>query len=218
MRQSRTSEATTRERLLEAAATVFSEQGYERATVRGICARAGANVAGVNYHFRDKRGLYRELLRRWRTEAEERFPLDGGLGAEADITDRLRAFYRSMLLRLFHSAADAAQAHGRARVWLGDMLDAAQEGSEESDDIRRELEDHLLPMVREVLGQAPERLEHAAVQSMLGQSLVHFLGFVYKPEDFGTLLGDAPAVDRVADHMARFALGGLRALKENMHA
>ena len=48
----------TREKLLEAAAAVFAETGYHGATVRQICARAGTNVALVNYYFGDKMGLY----------------------------------------------------------------------------------------------------------------------------------------------------------------
>lgn len=53
----------TRHKLIEAAGEVFAEAGYQNATVRDICARAGANVAAVNYHFGDKLGLYTELLK-----------------------------------------------------------------------------------------------------------------------------------------------------------
>lgn len=53
----------TRHKLIEAAGEVFAEAGYQNATVREICARAGANVAAVNYHFGDKLGLYTELLK-----------------------------------------------------------------------------------------------------------------------------------------------------------
>src|SRR5579863_5202402 len=53
----------TRTKLLEAAGQVFAEQGFHSATVREVCARAGANVAAVNYYFGDKLELYTEVLR-----------------------------------------------------------------------------------------------------------------------------------------------------------
>ncbi len=56
--------AVTREKLVEAAAQVFAEVGFEAATVREICSRAGTNGAAVNYHFGDKLGLYTEVLKR----------------------------------------------------------------------------------------------------------------------------------------------------------
>ena len=52
-----------RQRLLDAACQAFAENGYERATVRDICARAKTNVASVNYHFGSKRELYAQVLR-----------------------------------------------------------------------------------------------------------------------------------------------------------
>ena len=38
----------TRQRLLDAAARLFAEHGFEKVTVRDICKEAGANVAAVN--------------------------------------------------------------------------------------------------------------------------------------------------------------------------
>jgi AcrR family transcriptional regulator len=53
-----------RTRILEAAALVFAERGYEEATVREICERADVNLAAVNYYFGGKERLYIEILER----------------------------------------------------------------------------------------------------------------------------------------------------------
>src|SRR5207247_8852567 len=53
----------TRERRGRAAEGLVAERGFKKVTVRDICRAARANVAAVNYHFGDKDGLYRELLR-----------------------------------------------------------------------------------------------------------------------------------------------------------
>jgi AcrR family transcriptional regulator len=53
----------TREKLINAAGEVFAEQGFEAATVRCICLKAGANLAAVNYHFGDKEQLYFEAVK-----------------------------------------------------------------------------------------------------------------------------------------------------------
>ncbi|HET9138948.1 TetR family transcriptional regulator [Actinophytocola sp.] len=48
----------TRTALLDAARQVFSEQGYDGATVRAIATRAGVDAAMVNHWFGSKEGLF----------------------------------------------------------------------------------------------------------------------------------------------------------------
>jgi AcrR family transcriptional regulator len=54
----------TRERILDAAEQLFVERGFEATTLRMITARAGVNLASVNYHFGSKEELVHELFRR----------------------------------------------------------------------------------------------------------------------------------------------------------
>ncbi|SDL30517.1 DNA-binding transcriptional regulator, AcrR family [Nonomuraea maritima] len=52
----------TRERILQAARTLFGEHGYERVTVRMIAASAEANIALVGRYFGSKAGLFAAVL------------------------------------------------------------------------------------------------------------------------------------------------------------
>jgi AcrR family transcriptional regulator len=52
------------DRLLDAAEQLFSEHGFDGASVRDIAATAGCNIAAVNYYFGSKDKLYTEVWRR----------------------------------------------------------------------------------------------------------------------------------------------------------
>src|SRR5262250_212784 len=59
----------TRERLLQAASLIFSEQGYAATGTRAIAARASCNVALISHYFGSKEGLLREVAVRGIGEA-----------------------------------------------------------------------------------------------------------------------------------------------------
>ncbi|NEW30224.1 TetR/AcrR family transcriptional regulator, partial [Nocardia cyriacigeorgica] len=52
----------TRERLLAAAERLLLESGYERVSIRAVCAAAEVNPAAVHYHFGSKQALVAALL------------------------------------------------------------------------------------------------------------------------------------------------------------
>lgn len=54
----------TKERILDAAETLFMELGFEGTPLRVLTARAGVNLAAVNYHFGSKEDLFRAVLTR----------------------------------------------------------------------------------------------------------------------------------------------------------
>jgi len=90
-----------RERLLDAADQLFAGNGYDGTSIRHITAKAGCNLAAVNYHFGGKNGLYRELFRRhfeqmrrtWFAGIEK--VMSGP--AEPKLEDLLRAFSKAFL-------------------------------------------------------------------------------------------------------------------------
>jgi AcrR family transcriptional regulator len=57
-------EAKTKERILDSAEALFAKKGLKHTSVRDITSAAGAHLASVNYHFRSKDGLLREVVQR----------------------------------------------------------------------------------------------------------------------------------------------------------
>ena len=54
----------TRQRILDAAESLFAEKGFEATSLRMITAEAGVNLAAVNYHFRTKDALIDAVIAR----------------------------------------------------------------------------------------------------------------------------------------------------------
>jgi AcrR family transcriptional regulator len=54
----------TKTRILDAAERLFADHGYEATSLRAITAAANVNLAAVNYHFRSKDSLIREVISR----------------------------------------------------------------------------------------------------------------------------------------------------------
>jgi len=54
----------TRTRILDAAEELFMQHGFEGTSMRQLTARAGANLAAVNYHFGSKNALVEAVFRR----------------------------------------------------------------------------------------------------------------------------------------------------------
>src|SRR5208337_4028559 len=108
----KTDDLETHQRLLQAAGRLFAERGFKNTSVRDICEMAGANVAAVNYHLRDKLGLYKEVIGMVaaamdRTKQEA---LDVGEGGTPE--ERLREYIRHMVRRVM----------GEEKNWLVDLI------------------------------------------------------------------------------------------------
>ena len=99
----------TRARLLDAARETFSQHGFQGATVREICRRAGANVSAVNYHFGSKDDLLAEALNFAQLKSLQ------AANANASPEVRLRLFIRGFMLLLLDEKNPSSQCRIMAR-------------------------------------------------------------------------------------------------------
>src|SRR5690606_22645908 len=93
-------------KLLETAGLVFAEVGYQHATIRDICGRAGANIAAVNYHFGDKLSFYKATLRHWLDVGLQKYPPFMDVPESAGPEQRLLGFIRGYLFRILDDSPD----------------------------------------------------------------------------------------------------------------
>ena len=71
-------QATTMERILDAAELLFADKGFEETSLRTITSKAKVNLAAVNYHFGSKQTLIQAVFSRFLD------PFCQGLGAQLD--------------------------------------------------------------------------------------------------------------------------------------
>ncbi|HET6249752.1 MAG TPA: CerR family C-terminal domain-containing protein [Tepidisphaeraceae bacterium] len=197
----------TRLRLLQAAGEIFAQSGFRQATVRDIIERAGVNIAAVNYHFRDKQGLYVEVLRHWLGAAMDKYPSDGGLAADAPAQDRLREFVRSFFHRLMDEGVPA---------WHGKLM--AREMADPTPGVIETIVDtHFRPHAQALFGIVDELLGGGAAEARVRLCAFSVVGqILFYRHCQATICRLAPQqkfapadVAQIADHVTDFALAGM---------
>jgi len=204
--------APTRQRLLESACDVFAEKGYRDATIAEICERAGANIAAVNYHFRDKETLYVEAWGRAFHRSLEAHPPDGGV-SEASPQRRLRARILAFLERITDAKSGEFDI---LRTELANPTGLLQKAVRPT---IKPLKDATGAIIRELLGPRASDIQVAfCLHSVFSQCLhVMFKGRLMKEPGEWDLLGPKH-IEAFADHVARFSLAGIRATRKDAEA
>lgn len=101
----------TRAAIVEAALDLFTERGYEAATMRAIAQRAGVSTGNAYYYFSSKEELIQEFYSR--NHQAHLAASRGVLTAETDLAARLRGAVRALvdILMPYHSFAATFYKH-----------------------------------------------------------------------------------------------------------
>lgn len=196
----------TRSRLVEAARAVFSERGFQGATVREICRRADANVAAVNYHFGSKDGLLAEAL----NFAQLKKLQTENAVAHACPKRRLRLFVADFMLMLLDENAASSQCRMMARE-LADPTPALDKIVQEA---IAPLHEFLGRLVCEIVGDKLNETERRrCVYSLLGQCVFYRNSHPVLQRLHPELRYDREEIASIATHIADFSLAALLARK-----
>jgi len=199
----------TRRQLLEAAGEVFAEAGFRNATVREICRRAGVNIAAVNYHFGDKERLYAEVLRYSQQQAFAKYPPLLGVAADAPAAERLRAFVRSFLLRIFDNSSTTQF----GKIMSREMVEPTGALDSLLAERIRPMANLLRSLVAEILG-CPVNAEKVRLCcfSVVSQCVFFHHCRTMICRLFPEQKLDASAVEELAGHVTRFSLAAMKHL------
>lgn len=99
---------TRRQAILDAAAVVFQETGFERTTMAAICERLGYSKATLYNYFASKEELFSAMVFE-ATEAEFQATLEALDATVEDMTEALQKFGRGLLALLYSPQVQAVR-------------------------------------------------------------------------------------------------------------
>jgi TetR/AcrR family transcriptional regulator, regulator of cefoperazone and chloramphenicol sensitivity len=197
----------TRTAIMEAAGEIFAEEGYPKATVRDICHLAGANIAAINYHFGDKKGLYLAVLKHYQELSFQVYPPDLGIEKTQSPEEKLKMFIRSFLMRIMDEGRPA---------WFGKLL--AREFTQPTWAFDILVKETIRPSFQILTGivaailskEAKEREVRLCSMSIVGQCLYFrhshpVISRLFPGEVFGP-----KQIEELTDHITSVSLYGLQ--------
>jgi AcrR family transcriptional regulator len=202
----RTLDHDTEHRLLDAAGRVFAEKGFDAATVRDVCERAGVkNVGAVNYYFRSKENLYEAAVRNaFRCRMAHTAAPEWPAGTPPVV--KLRQFIRGAVKSMLDDFAEPWQ----MQLLMRELSHPGPVGEGIVRDYMRPVYERLWSILREVLPPgADERTVHLIAFSILGQCFYHRVGRPVMRRLVGEAEHDTYDPERIAEHVARFSLAAL---------
>jgi AcrR family transcriptional regulator len=205
----------TKARILSSAGIIFGKKGFKDATIREIARAAKVNIAAINYHFRDKEGLYGAVLEDVFHTGFTRFPATLATGVDADPEQRLQAFIRAMFYRLQSREGWGGMA-GQGRLIVRELLDPSPAFEMVLDKYVKPHKDLLLTIIVDIMktDPGPEKLMPCAI-SIIGQCIYYALASTVIRKISADSAPTEDNLDQLADSVWLFSLGGIARIKED---
>ena len=190
--------------LIGVAGEIFADRGYEAATIKEITDRAQVNVASVNYYFRDKLGLYTEVLMQCLHKGSLALgPESEQISPEERLTRYVRSFVTSLV------------ASGRPS-WTGRLM--VRELAQPTPALPQIMEEIVRPnykilrqLVADVAGcPLDDETLNLMTHSVHGQCVHWKFSCPIFPYLWPDLEFNEAQASRIAQHIAEFSIAGIR--------
>jgi len=195
----------TRNRLLNAACEIFAEKGYRNAKVAEICRRADANVAAVNYYFGDKASLYGEA---WRHAFNKHTISASSELVHTSPDDQLRAYIQTLMQNFIEKDRKTYF----IRLYMMELANPTGLIQDNWLDLIEPRRQKLHGIICKIMGvESTNETVLFCEMSIINQCRALL---TINRNDLEYLLGQPITPDlikRLADHIARFSLAGIRA-------
>lgn len=131
--------------ILESAAEMFAEKGYDQTTTHQIAAHASVSVGALYRYFADKEAILKELYRREMTQQRDR------IMGEFSVTELIGKDAR----QLVHKVMEAAFKVFSERTGLRRVLTEQSRKIPELAELRRAQDEEVHQALRQILSQVP---------------------------------------------------------------
>ena len=191
----------TRERLLVVARDVFSEHGFQGATVREICRRAEVNLAAVNYHFSSKEALFAAAL-----DFEPLHALCDYARSDGCAEMRLQHFIQDFLTRLMDEESSS-----QCQLMMRELVNPTLALDNIVQEAIAPLHEFVGKLVCEAAGTTITTAElRRCVFSLFGQCLFYRHSLAVIQRLYPKLRYDTREITATAQHITEFTLAGLK--------
>ncbi|WP_375175034.1 TetR/AcrR family transcriptional regulator [Pseudooceanicola sp.] len=195
----------TRQRVFDAAETVFADRGFDGATIRDIAAEAGEPVGTIHHHGGGKEVLFHRTvarraapLSRARLDALDRARTDGSLTLDALLAAFMRPFFdlsrQDPCWRNYARLVAFVSADDRWRSISAECFDPTAE-----------------IFLAEIMSLCPGARRTRTAESFVF-AVSAMLALLATQERIAALGGDTSPEEEQIDHLIRFCAAGFRAL------
>lgn len=201
-----------RERIKEAALILFSDHGFKSTTIREICKKADVSLALVNYHYKNKKNLYDEIVMEIIQHAFEFNPVSKFISEEMTPEEKLKNTIRLFLHRLL--GQDGVGRNPYAVKLIGRELTNPSELMEK---VFKEYITKMMELLRSVIIASTDvnisyEEQMRLISSIAGQCLHPLLAKDILAKA-GFTITTNEEIERHADHIYAFSLNGLKGYK-----